>query len=377
MDAPTQGPGSWFDGVSGAPQQVTVALEDTALAIASAQGTTRWDYAALERLPAPEHRLRLGLAKSASTARLEVRDPAFAEVVKARLDVRTIQVEASERRRRHRVVEWSIAGVVAVVLIGAVGLPSLAELLLPLIPRSAETPLGETAHAMMKASVEQELRKKSNNAPFDCGEQGEKERAGRAVFLKMFRKLESAAELPITVRPFIARTDTVNAVALPGGFVHVFNGIIAELQSPDELGGVIAHELGHVAHRDAMRGVLHATGVSFLFGIALGDVMGSGGMTTAAQQILNNRHTRLEEAGADTFSTQVMRKLGADPHAFANMFERFMRAQRPSRNMRLLYDHPANADRVAAIRATPAVANPTPLLTQQEWQALKQACSGS
>src|SRR5262249_8630372 len=216
----------------------------------------------------------------------------------------------------------------------------------------------------------------SEKKPFECGEQGPSERAGKAVFLKMLRQLETAAELPVTVRPFIVRTDAVNAVALPGGIIHIYGGLIAEAQSPDELAGVTAHELGHVAHRDGMRKLLHVAGVSFLFGVALGDVMGSGGMTTAAHRILNNRHSRVEEAAADAYSTQVMAKVGADPHALATMFERWMKGRRPSRQMLLLYDHPADADRVAAIRATPGVANPKPLLTAQEWQTLKQACSG-
>src|SRR6202043_3531992 len=108
----------------------------------------------------------------------EVRDPAFAEAVETRLDLRTIQVETSERHRRHRVVEWSIAGVIAVMLIGAAGMPSLAELLLPLIPRSAEAPIG--------AAVQQfEKDKFKEKGPFECGDEGEKERAGKAVFLKM------------------------------------------------------------------------------------------------------------------------------------------------------------------------------------------------
>jgi Zn-dependent protease with chaperone function len=336
------------------------------------QGTTlaRWDYAAIERLPAPEHRLRFGLARSSSTARLEVRDPAFAEAVKTRLDLRTIQVETSERHRRHRVVEWSIAGVVAVMLIGAAGMPSVAELLLPLIPRSAEVPIG--------AAVQEEERNKfRDKAPYECGDEGEKERAGKAVFVKLMTQLATAAELPVELHPLVVRTSVVNAVALPGGFVDVYKGMVDELQSPDELGGVIAHELGHVAHRDAMRKLLHVAGVSFLYGAALGDVIGGGGLMAAADRVLNNRHSRAEEAAADAFSVRVMTKIGANPHAIADIFERGMRASQPSRRMLLLYDHPSDADRIAAIRAAPAVANPKPLLTADEWQTLKQICSGS
>jgi Zn-dependent protease with chaperone function len=371
MAEQTQGPGTYFDGTSGVPHSVTVTIEENAIAITSPEGTplARWDYPALERFPAPEHRLRLGLAASPSTARLEVRDPAFAEAVKERLDFRTVQIETSERRSRHRVVEWSIAAFVAVLLIGVVGMPALTELLLPFIPRSAEIPIGAAGH---------EETKKSFNGPgsFECGDAGDQERAGKAVFLKMFGQMEAAADLGVELHPFVIRTRVVNAIAMPGGYVHVYDGIIQDTASPDELAGVIGHELGHVAHRDTMRRMLHTAGLSYLFGVALGDVTGSGGMITAALQVLGNQNTRSQEAAADQFGAALLRKLGADPYALANVFERWSQQNKPSRRMLILYDHPADAQRVAAIRATPAVANPKPLLTAEEWQALKQVCSG-
>lgn len=370
MSAQTQGPGTWFDGTAGVPQSVTLTLEEGAVAVASAEGAplARWDYAAVERLPAPEHRLRLALAGSPSTARLEVRDPAFAEAVKARLDVRTMQVDTGERRRRHRVVEWSLAAVAAVVLIGVFGLPAIADLLVPFIPFSAEAEMGLGIH-------EAHRRRFKEKGPFECGDAGEKERAGKAVFLKMFGRLEAAAGLPIALHPFVVRTRVVNASAMPGGYVHINKGIIGYVDSPDELGVIIAHELGHVAHRDTMRALLHEAGVSYLFGAVLGDVIGGGGMAVAALRVLNNRYSRAEEAAADAFGVALMNKVGADSQAFAAFFERGMRRSKSSRRMLIFYDHPPNAARLVAVRASPAVPNPKPLLTAEEWQTLKQVCS--
>jgi predicted Zn-dependent protease len=255
-------------------------------------------------------------------------------------------------------------------VIGVVGMPAIAELLLPFVPRSAEVPIGAAAH-------EAAIKRFDEPGPVECGEAGPQERAGKAVFLQLFAKLEAAADLPVVLRPFIIRTRVVNAYAMPGGYVHINKGIIDDTEAPDELAGVIGHELGHVAHRDTMRSTLHTTGLSYLFGVALGDVIGSGGLVVAAQRVLGNRHTRSQEAAADTFGTEVLRKLGADPHALGNIFERWSRRSKQSRRMLILYDHPSSADRVAAIRATPAAANPKPLLTPEEWQTLKQVCSGS
>lgn len=154
-------------------------------------------------------------------------------------------------------------------------------------------------------------------------------------------------------------------------------GLINAAKSPDELGGVIAHEIGHVAHRDELRPALHSAGASFLFAMVLGDLIGSTAVTLAALKLLDNKHTRAQEAAADAFGVELMRKLGADPHALATPFETWEKQpQGRHREMLLLRDHPTDAARIKAIRSTPAVANPKPLLTPQEWQTLKQVCSG-
>jgi Zn-dependent protease with chaperone function len=371
MNTHSQGPATYFDGVTSAQAAVAIALDDSAITITSPEGAqlARWDYAAIEHLPASGHRLRLGLAASPATARLEVRDPHFAGVVAERLAFGSQQEEASERRRRHRVVEWSIAAIAAVMLVGAAGIPALAQLLLPLIPRSAEVPIGEKTHESIKASFDEK-------GPFECGEEGPKERAGKEIFLRLVSRLEAAADLPIRVHPFVIRTRVINAVAFPGGYVHIHMGLINATQSPEELGGIIAHELGHVANRDTMRGMLQKTGVSFLVGIVLGDVTGRAGIIVGGYRVLQNRNSRAQEAAADAFGVRVLTRLGADPHRMADFFERMMTARGPGgQNMLLFRDHPTDAARVTAIRSAPAVANPTPLLTAHEWETLKLVCS--
>jgi hypothetical protein len=71
-----------------------------------------------------------------------------------------------------------------------------------------------------------------------------------------------------------------------------------------------------------------------------------------------------------------MRTLGADPHAVATPFETWEKQPPERQRDMLLRDHPTDAARIEAIRSTPAVAYPKPLLTPQEWQTLKQVCSG-
>jgi Zn-dependent protease with chaperone function len=281
--------------------------------------------------------------------------------------MRTLQVETAERRRRHRVVEWSIAGVAALMLIGVVGIPALAELLVPFIPYTADMAMGASADQAEKGDFKEP-------GPVLCGDEGNQERAGKAVFLRLVSRMESAANLPIPLHVSVVRTRVINASA-GGGYVTVNMGLINDARTPDELGATIGHELGHVAHRDMLRNFLHQAGLSFLFGAVLGDVTGSSGITYAAFKVLGNRNSRGVEAQADAYGADLMRKLGANAHADADFFERMMKNARPSRRMLLFLDHPADADRIAAIRREPNSANPKPLLSDEEWQTLKQVCS--
>src|SRR5581483_9059372 len=108
-----------------------------------------------------------------------------------------------------------------------------------------------------------------------------------------------------------------NAIALPGGHVYVFEGLIKQARSPDELAGVVAHELGHVAHRDGTRSLLQAAGLSFLFGVLLGDFTGGGLVVIAAKTAMQSAYTRKVEAAADAYSVDLVTRIGGDPRAFA------------------------------------------------------------
>lgn len=371
MAAATKGTGVFFDSQSSRRQPVAITLEGDAIAIAAPDGTpiARWPYANLERVPAPQHRLRLGLVGGGSTARLGIPDPAFAETVKERLGVLTVQVETSERRKRHRVVEWTIAAVAAILLLGVVGMPSLTELLLPLVPLSAEEPMGRSHDA--------ELREKFKGpGTFECGV-GTTEKEGEAAFQRLVAQLEAAAALPVRLRAVVVRAPkTINATAAPGGYVHVYQGLVDFAETPAELAGVLAHELGHVAHRDATRGVLHGAGVAYLFGVALGDFFGSGALYIATSRVLSARHTRYEEAAADAYGVALLTKMGGDPRGIAQFFEHLTQKGYAGSNA-LFATHPMNKDRIAAISAAPGVANPRQLLTADEWRALKDVCSGT
>ena len=368
MSEPVQAGATFCDGAVSLVRPVGLTLDQNELVISSAEGAplARWAYAVIERLPAPRQHLRLAVPNN--DARLEIRDPGLSEAVEARCDLGDTLYRQRARHRRHRVIEWSITAMAAVILLGMTGIPVVTDLLVPFVPQSVEMQIG----AIFDKSAHQSFK---GPGTFECGEASDKERAGKVAFLKLFGPLETASELPLKLHPAVIRDDNVNAAAGPGGYFYVNSGIIQFANSPEELASVIAHELGHVAHRDFFRQFLNAAGVSYLMFAVLSGGTGTGGALAVAQKLLVERYSRGQEAAADAFSTMVMRKLGSDPHVMADVFERMMKQATPSRDLLLLANHPTDADRIAAIRATPPATSTKPLLSAKDWQALKEVCS--
>jgi beta-barrel assembly-enhancing protease len=165
---------------------------------------------------------------------------------------------------------------------------------------------------------------------------------------------------------FAVRDPSVNAFALPGGFIGVHTGLILLTNSESELAGVVAHEIGHVVQRHIARTVQAQSGSSLaqlagLLGAVLVGVMtGSGdavpgliamGQGVAMQKQIN--FTRMEEHEADRVGIGYMASAGFDPNGMAGFFATMMRERGvggdeiPS----LLLTHPVDSVRIAEARA--------------------------
>jgi predicted Zn-dependent protease len=177
--------------------------------------------------------------------------------------------------------------------------------------------------------------------------------------------------VPITLT--VLRKPEANAFALPGGHIYVFEGLIDKAQTADEVAGVIAHEIGHVANRDSTRTVIQAAGLSFLFGTVLGDFVGGGAVVLASKALLQTSYSREVERRADAYAVELMDKVGGDPRALGIILQRIDGTNHPG--MKLLLDHPDTKDRLAAINTAPPT-KAVPLLDPVEWAALKRICSG-
>src|SRR5437588_9661770 len=241
------GTGIFFDGVSSARRRVLVELARDGVIVRDAEERdmlARWPYDELDHLAAPQGVLRLGHAGVHLLARLEVRDPVLA----AAIDEASVPVDrsgAGERRGRLKVIGWSIVAVVSLLLGAVFGVPALADKIAPLVPLRAERWLGEAVDTQARRMLD----KGAADRRFECGT-ANGEADGRAALARLIGRLEAAAALPIPLDVKVVRRPEANAIALPGGHIYVIEGLADKSESADELASVIAHEIGHVAHRD-------------------------------------------------------------------------------------------------------------------------------
>jgi Zn-dependent protease with chaperone function len=362
----------YFDGVTSAQHDVTVEVAPAALVIRAPDGTllAQWAYDRIEAKSAPDNVLRVGPPGGDVLARLEVRDPQLA----AAIDDLSIPIDRSgktERRARFKVAAWSIAATVSLFLMAVFAVPAVATRLAPLVPYSLERKLGEAVDAQVRPTLES----KKSGASFECGT-AEGEKRPLAIFTdKVVGQLEQAARLPIPLRVLVVRNSDANAITLPGGKIYVFQGLIEKSETPDELAAVIAHEVGHVAHRDGTRAVLQGAGLSFLFGMLLGDFVGGGAVIIAAKVILQTSYSRDVEAAADGYAVELMSAIEGEPRALGTILLRI--AGSSHSGMKILLDHPETKSRVAAINAMAKSGPIRPLMDGKEWAELKTICAGS
>jgi predicted Zn-dependent protease len=164
---------------------------------------------------------------------------------------------------------------------------------------------------------------------------------------------------------FLVRDRSVNAFALPGGFVGMHLGLIALTNTPDQLASVLAHELSHISQRHIARSIAPQQRASLLalagllLAVAVAGRSNStdgvnaammGGQAAAIQSQLN--FSRDLEREADRIGYGVLIAAGFSPVGMAAMFERMDQASRLNDNNGFPYlrSHPLTLDRVAESR---------------------------
>jgi Zn-dependent protease with chaperone function len=250
----------------------------------------------------------------------------------------------------HRWESRPAYAVVSVVLVIAAlwllvdrGIPAGAELIAGSIPVGAEDTLGRET----LAGLEQFAVKPSTLPP-----------ARQESYRRKFEAMTRAGEktpyrLEFRASPLVGP----NAFALPSGIIVMTDELVKSARHEQEVLGVLAHELGHVRHRHAMRHLLESSAIALVVMGVTGDVASAASLAASAPALLlNAKFSREFEREADRYAIELMRRNGLDPRYLARILARLEGEHRPRGGSipTFLSSHPATEERKALADAAAA-----------------------
>ncbi len=196
------------------------------------------------------------------------------------------------------------------------------------------------------------------------------------------RLAAQAGRKEISYRFYVVDMTVPNAFALPGGYVYVSRGLLALLNSEDELAGVLGHEIGHVEARHAVKRsqaalatalatapVQIAAGITGIAASAISPDLGAGivGAGQTLTQAVLAPYGREQEREADRLGQQISARAGWDPRGLTGLLDTLGREERLAGETApagFLATHPSTPERVAATAAyagTLAQGQPDPI----------------
>ncbi len=194
--------------------------------------------------------------------------------------------------------------------------------------------------------------------------------AGLEALDGLARRLSADAGLAAPIKVHVRSSPEVNAFAATGGHIALLDGLIQQARSPEEVVGVLAHEIGHARHHHPLKRLIDVAGIQLVVTGISGDVGAVGTM------ILMLNYGRRDEAQADRTGIDMLDRAGIAVGGFADFFDRMAAKQADQVNlMAFLRTHPPLAERSAMIRAHKASRPVTPALTDQQWRDMRAVCA--
>ncbi|MFT7676455.1 MAG: hypothetical protein ACI8QC_000426 [Planctomycetota bacterium] len=188
------------------------------------------------------------------------------------------------------------------------------------LPYSVDRTLGEAAQDNMESAgaelddpvLREAVQKMLDRIAPHCGTPSEEQ---------VFTEGEGWADSEWGFEFRIVDNPVSNAFALPGGYITIHSGLIAESTTPEQVAAVLAHEIAHVTQRHGLRRVAHSVGmmagVSLIFG-------GTGGLEGIALDLFTlssvNGYSQEQETDADSEGVRLLIAAGIDPSGLAEFF---------------------------------------------------------
>jgi beta-barrel assembly-enhancing protease len=154
---------------------------------------------------------------------------------------------------------------------------------------------------------------------------------------------------PNSIRTVVIRKEDVNAFALPDRQIVIYSGLIKYSKGPEEVAGVLAHELGHIEKNHVMKKLVKELGLAMIITLA-GNNSGFEIVKEAARTLSSSAFDRKQEEEADDFAFDTMVKANIDPENLANFLFRLSKeSNNVPEELVWISTHPDTKERAAEI----------------------------
>ena len=266
---------------------------------------------------------------------------------------------------RPRVVLGVVAAAWSLAAVFLVGIPLSARPIAGVVPAPYRAQIADISWSQVDALTEY------------CDDSDEAAR----ILNDMAQRIMVASDVPHRDEIWITIVDAPfpNAFALPDDSIIVTDDLIQLAEQPDELTGVIAHEIAHIDRNHVMTNVIRQMGAGIFFDVVFGGAGAGQAIAVASVNLAGLRYSRGDEAEADERGLDYLDAAGIDSGGLARLFDRFREVEEEEgagHIPTLLSSHPATPARAEAARAR-SRQGLQPSLSDRDWRIVRQACGGS
>ncbi|MFT3731340.1 MAG: M48 family metallopeptidase [Hyphomicrobium sp.] len=291
-------------------------------------------------------------------ASLFVQGIPFAEGLRARAPHLS---QRARQQHRRRVLISILAVLAALIAAGAVLSWSPAKWVANALPFSWRERLGDAARGSMTVGYK------------ECVDP-----AGLAALATLTERLSKGAPTGTPFAVHVYDWSLMNAFAVPGDEIVLTKGLLDKAQSPDEVAGVLAHEMGHGIELHPEASIIRNVGLGAALEIMVGGTTG-GSLANVGLMLAQLGYSRSAEREADHHALELLKAAGIAPKGLGDFFTRIMKMENEegsggSGMPSWLRTHPLPAERARLVKQ--AAAYPaTPALDAQSWENLKSVCN--
>jgi len=360
---------TYFDGTTAAARKASCTLTSSELLVHCEDGlTVSWPRGRVRLVEAADETSCLHLRNGWDDAdRLLIDHPEAKTWLRHNLP----EAENRDSPREHggrKLALWVTAMLLSVALLLIVIIPYASSQIAQRLPEEFTQKVGLTAKRQILGVFS---AMEDGKPPVDlfCRD----ERAEKTI-ATLARSLSASLDMNGPLVIDVIDLDRSNALALPGGHILFFRGLLDDLESGNEFAGVLAHEIAHAALNHPMEVFIKNTGASVLIGFLFGDIAGGSVLAGIGNILIGSAYSREAEEAADKMAIRAMNDRGWDISPLARFFDRIDEKQ-GTREAYFAFaaTHPVSKERAERIRA--GARGTIAAMTPKQWAELKTICA--